>query len=147
MSCPRPDWTNYFIELASVVAKRSTCNRKKVGCVLTRDNRILATGYAGSIRGQPHCTDVGCDIDPTTSGCVRSVHAEMNALAQAASHGVSTNGATAYITMSPCLWCFKTLVNSGIARFVYAEQYRIAIDPQLARACEVELLHFPLSTG
>lgn len=137
----RPDWDDYFLELAAVVAKRSTCRRKQVGCVVTLDNRILTTGYGGSIRGQPHCTDVGCDIDPATGGCVRTVHAEMNAIAQAAANGVSTRGSTAYTTLSPCSWCFKTMVNAGIVRFVYTEQYRIPIDPDLARACGAELVH------
>ncbi len=141
MNHTRPDWDDYFLELAAVVAKRSTCLRKQVGCIVTLDNRILTTGYGGSIRGQPHCTDVGCDIDPATGGCVRTVHAEMNAIAQAAANGVSTRGATAYTTLSPCYWCFKTMVNAGVVRFVYTEQYRIAIDHELARACGVELVH------
>lgn len=137
----RPDWDDYFLELAAVVAKRSTCNRKQVGCVLVKDNRILTTGYGGSIRGQPHCVDVGCEIDEKTGGCVRTVHAEMNAIAQAAANGVSTRGATAYTTLSPCYWCFKTMVNAGVVRFVYTEQYRIALDPELAHACGVEIVH------
>jgi dCMP deaminase len=135
----RPNWDSYFLELAAVVAKRSTCNRKQVGCVITLNNRILTTGYGGSIRGQPHCIDVGCDIDPVTFGCVRTVHSEMNAIAQAAANGVSTQGATAYTTLSPCLWCFKTLVNAGIVRFVYSEQYRISIDPKLVQSCGVTM--------
>lgn len=138
----RPSWDQYFIGLAVEVSKRSTCNRKCVGCVLVRDKCIIATGYSGSIRSRPHCTDVGCDIDPVTGGCRRTVHAEMNALAQAARHGVSTDGAIAYLTLSPCEWCFKTLVNAGIARVVYLEVYRIPPNLDEARACDVEMAHF-----
>lgn len=133
----RPDWDRYFLDIAKIVASRSTCNRKQVGCVLVRDNRILATGYSGSIRGQPHCIDVGCEIDEQTKGCVRTVHAEMNALAQAARNGVSTDKATAYITLSPCYWCFKTMVNAGIVDFIYSEEYRIPLDKELVKACGV----------
>ena len=136
----RPSWDEYFIQIAQVVATRSTCNRKQVGCVLVRDKRILSTGYGGSIRGQPHCTDVGCEIDPATGGCQRTVHGEMNAIAQAARNGVSTEGATAYITLSPCSWCFRTLVNAGIVRVVFAEEYRVPLSRELATSCGVEVL-------
>lgn len=135
----RPGWDRYFIEIAKVVATRSTCERKQVGCVLVKDRRILSTGYGGSIRGQPHCTDVGCDKGPD-GGCQRTVHSEMNAIAQAASNGVSTEGATAYVTLSPCSWCFKSLVNAGIKRIVFAEEYRIKPDYELAKRCGVEMI-------
>ena len=94
---------------------------------MVRDNRILTTGYAGSVVGMPHCIDVGCDIDPETKGCRRTVHAEMNALAQAARNGVGTDGATAYLTISPCLWCFRTLLNAGVRSFVFLEEYRVRV--------------------
>ena len=136
----RPSWDHYFMEIAKVVAMRSTCNRKQVGVVLTRNHFILATGYGGSVRGQPHCIDVGCDIDPNTGGCVRTVHAETNAVAQAAQHGVSTLGATAYVTLSPCPTCFKLLVNAGIICIVYAEEYRVAPDKTLAQKCGVKMV-------
>ena len=135
----RPNWDEYFLQLATVVATRSTCNRKQVGCVLVRDNNILATGYAGSVRGMPHCTEVGCEIGPDGTSCVRTVHAEANAIAQAAKHGVRINGATAYVTMSPCYNCFKALVNAGIVRIVYDEAYRIPLDPEMVRGCGVSL--------
>lgn len=137
----RPDWDEYFLRIATEVATRSTCNRRQVGCVLVSERRILSTGYGGSIQGQAHCTDVGCEIDPVTGGCMRTVHAEMNALAQAARNGVSTMAATAYTTLSPCLWCFKTLVNAGICRIVYSEEYRIPLDRAFAQSCGVELVH------
>jgi dCMP deaminase len=139
----RKTWDEYFLAMAKTVAERSTCNRKQVGCVLVRDNVVLSTGYGGSIRGQPHCLDVGCDIDPKTGGCVRTVHAEMNAISQAALNGVSTKGSTAYITLSPCDWCFKTLVNSGVDRIVYSEEYRIPPDFKLVAACGVRMQHIP----
>ncbi len=139
----RPSWDEYFIEIALAVAKRSTCNRKQVGCVLVSKNKhIIATGYGGSIKGQPHCLDVGCLIDEKTGGCIRTVHAEMNAVAQAARNGASTEDSTAYTTLSPCYWCFKTLVNAGITRIVYFEEYRIPPDDFEAFACGVELVHF-----
>lgn len=137
----RPGWDEYFLKIAEVVATRSTCERKQVGCVLVVDRQIISTGYGGSIRGQPHCIDVGCEIDPKTGGCVRTVHAEMNAIAQAAQHGASTRGATAYVTLSPCEWCFRTLVNAGVIRIVYAEEYRIPPDKVRAEACGVDLVH------
>lgn len=137
----RPDWDAYFMKIACVVATRSTCNRKQVGCVLVRDRQIMSTGYGGSIRGQPHCIDVGCKIDERTGGCIRTVHSEMNAIAQAARNGVSTADATAYVTLSPCHWCFKTLANAGIVRIVYMEEYRLPLDKEEAMACGIELVH------
>lgn len=138
----RPSWDEYFLEIAQKVATRSTCNRKQVGCVLVRDKQIISTGYSGSIKGQPHCTDVGCKIDEKTGGCVRTIHAEMNAIAQAARNGTSTENTTAYITLSPCYWCFKTMVNAGITRIVYFEEYRIPPPEDEAAACGVELVNF-----
>jgi len=132
----RPPWDDYFISIAKVVATRSTCNRAQVGCVLVKDRRIIATGYGGSIKGLPHCIDDGCNIGPD-GGCRRTVHAEQNAIAQCALNGVNTNGATAYVTLSPCEPCFKLLVNAGITRIVYLEEYRIAPDQIVARACGV----------
>ena len=140
----RPSWDDYFLEMAHSVSTRSTCNRKQVGCVLVRDNQLLSSGYGGSIKGQPHCMDEGCAIDEATGGCVRTVHAEMNAIAQAACNGVSVKGATAYCTLSPCNWCFKTLVNAGVTRIVYNEEYRIPPDFRLAAACGVQMQHRPL---
>lgn len=116
----RPSWDQYFIELARLVATRSTCNRKQVGCVLVRDKRIISTGYAGSPPGAPHCLDVGCDINPATGGCRRTIHAEENALFH-----VDAWGCTAYCTLSPCHACFEMLVDAGVKRIVYLEEYRI----------------------
>lgn len=124
-----PEWDDYFIEIAKVVASRSTCNRAKVGAVIVRDRRILTTGYAGSPRGLPHCLDVGCLIRKSEDDkgnliehCVRTVHAEANALIQAALHGISTKGATIYTTHQPCFECAKLLINAGIVRVVSASR-------------------------
>ena len=122
MVSDRPSWDEYFMSIAVMVAARSTCPRKSVGAVLVKDNQILATGYNGSIRGMPHCTDVGCMME--NGHCVATVHAEANALVQAARYGVSVDGATIYVTASPCWNCFKLLANAGIRRIVYGEFYR-----------------------
>ena len=117
----RNDWDSYFMEIAKVVSTRATCPRKRVGAVLVRDRIILCTGYNGSVRGMPHCADVGCMMD--NGVCIRTVHAEVNAISQAARRGVAVDGATLYCTYSPCLTCLKQIINSGIQRVVFAEAY------------------------
>ncbi len=113
---------DYYMSISKTVASRSTCDRKHVGCVIVNNNRILSTGYNGSISGDDHCCDVGCLV--VDGHCIRTIHAEVNCIAQAALNGVSVNGGTAYITASPCWNCFKVLANSGIKRIVYCEEYR-----------------------
>jgi len=117
----RPTWDAYFMELAAVVAKRSTCPRRHVGAVLVRDRRILATGYNGAPPGFPHCTDVGCLMQD--GHCVRTIHAEANAILQAALHGVTVRGSTLYTTATPCLHCAKLLIGAGVVRVVYRDWY------------------------
>lgn len=112
-----------FFDLLNVIEKRSTCDRKKVAAIIERDGRIISMGYAGAPAGLPHCIDVGCIIDEH-GGCIRTVHAEANAIAFAAKNGISTDGATLYCTMSPCLNCAKLIINSGIKEVVYKEEYR-----------------------
>ena len=145
----RESWNDYFLGIARATAKRSTCLRVPdgVGAVLVRDRQILSTGYAGSIRGQAHCTDegVGCLIDERTGGCIRTVHAEINAILQAAQHGVGIGGATLYSTMSPCWDCFKALANGGILRILYDVEYRI-VDQQKQFAEAVGLLFMQVGT-
>lgn len=119
----RLSWDQYFIQMAQMAASRATCCRKSVGAVLVRDNNILSTGYNGTVRGMPHCTEVGCDMEGDNH-CVATIHAEANAVVQAARHGIQVEGATLYSTASPCWICFKVLVNAGIVRIVYAEFYR-----------------------
>ena len=109
------------MQIAFTVAQRSTCDRAHVGCVLVRDRRILTTGYNGAPAGLPHCDDVGHLL--IDGHCVRTLHAEQNAIIQAALHGVSTDGATAYVTHQPCLTCAKMLINAGVRRVVYAGNY------------------------
>jgi len=118
----RLSWDEYFMQIARQVATRSTCDRKRCGAVLVRDRVILSTGYNGSISGTPHCDDVGHMIE--NGHCVRTIHAEMNAIAQAAKNGVNINGATLYVTASPCWECFKVLANAGIRRICFGEFYR-----------------------
>ncbi len=120
----RPSWDEYFLRIADEVATRATCDRKHVGAVFVRDRIILATGYNGSVRGTPHCDDVGHMLED--GHCVRTVHAEQNAIAQAARNGARLDGATCYTTASPCFMCFKLIVNAGIRRVVFAELYRDA---------------------
>jgi dCMP deaminase len=119
----RPDWDTYFLDIATVVAKRSTCDRAAVGAVIVRDKRMLTTGFNGSPSGQPHCDDIGHLL--VNGHCVRTIHAELNAIIQAALHGISLKGSTCYLTHFPCHGCAKALSNAGVVRVVYKEPYRI----------------------
>ena len=134
----RPDWDTYFMTIARAVSARSTCDRAHVGAVLVRDKRILTTGFNGSPAGLPHCDDVGhLMID---GHCVRTIHAEANAIIQAALHGVSTNGATCYVTHFPCLNCTKMLINAGIVRIVYNVAYGVSeVTLEFLRIANVEV--------
>ncbi|MFQ6056175.1 MAG: cytidine/deoxycytidylate deaminase family protein [Methanosarcinales archaeon] len=119
----------YFMEIAKVVAKRSTCLRKQVGAVIVRDKRILSTGYNGAPRNLAHCLDIGCvrDQQNIASGTMhelcRGVHAEMNAIIQSAIHGVSIKSATLYCTHQPCVLCAKIIINADIKKVVFGENY------------------------
>lgn len=117
----RPTWDNYFISIARMVAQRSTCDRAQIGCVLARDNRILTTGYNGSVSGLDHCDEVGHMM--VDGHCVRTLHAEQNAIIQAAMDGIAVRGATAYVTHFPCILCAKMLINVGVWRVVYLHDY------------------------
>jgi len=125
----RPSLDEYFMEIADVVGKRSTCLRHKVGAVLVKNKRIIATGYNGAPRGLPHCLEVGCLRDElqiksgTRHEICRAVHAEQNAIIQAAIHGISTEDATLYCTHFPCVLCAKMLVNAGVREIVFKEDY------------------------
>lgn len=141
----RKSWDEYFLSIARDVAERSTCNRKQVGCVLVRDRAILSTGYAGSMPGMDHCIDVGCEIGPD-GGCQRTIHSEVNAVAQAAKHGNRVDGATAYVTLSPCYNCFKMLVSAGIRRVVFDEAYRIPLNPEMVSKCGIQYEHVQLQS-
>ena len=126
------------MNIATQVATRSTCDRKHVGAVIVRDRTILSTGYNGSIRGVPHCDDVGHQLE--NGHCVATVHAEANAIIQAAKNGVCVDEAELYTTASPCWNCFKLVVNSGIRRIYYGEFYRDSKSTQVAEQLGMELI-------
>ncbi len=128
----RPDWDTYFIDIATAVATRSTCDRASVGAVIARDKRILTTGFNGSPTGQGHCDEAGHLM--VGDHCVRTIHAELNAIIQAALHGISLRGATCYVTHFPCLGCVKAFANAGLHRLVYKDAYRI--DPHAVEVLE-----------
>lgn len=126
----RPSWDEYFMEITRAVAKRATCDRGRSGCVITRNKQVLVTGYVGSQRGMPHCDDVGHQLkvvvneDGTQSQhCMRTTHAEQNAIVQAARLGISIDEGTLYCTMMPCAACAKMIANVGIIRVVCEKKY------------------------
>lgn len=127
------------MSIAQVVATRSTCHRKYVGAVIVRNRTILSTGYNGSIRGMPHCTDVGHMME--AGHCVATIHAEANAIIQAARNGVMIEGATLYVTASPCWSCFKQSANAGIVRICYGAFYRDDRIFAVAETLGIELVH------
>lgn len=126
----RPTWDEYFMEVARAVAKRATCDRGRSGCVIARDKQILVTGYVGAPKGLPHCDEIGHQMKSTThedgsvtQHCVRTTHAEQNAIVQAAKLGVAIDGATVYCKMTPCSICAKMIINSGVVRIVCEKRY------------------------
>jgi dCMP deaminase len=126
----RPSWDQYFTKISDVVGERATCDRGRSGCVIVKDKRILVTGYVGAPAGVRHCDEAGHELhtvvheDGTSSKhCIRTTHAEQNAIANAAREGVPVNGATLYCRMTPCYTCAKILINSGIVRVVAAKDY------------------------
>lgn len=142
----RPTWDRYFMEIALLVSTRSTCMRRKVGAVLVKDRRILATGYNGPPSGLAHCEEVGClrQIMGIPSGerheICRGLHAEQNAIIQAALHGVSIKGAKLYTTTFPCIICSKMLINAGIREIVYREGYPDELSASLLREAGMSLI-------
>ncbi|RLB90481.1 MAG: cytidine deaminase [Deltaproteobacteria bacterium] len=141
----RPSWDEYFMKIAHLVAKRSTCLRRQVGAIVVRDKRILATGYNGAPTGLPHCVDIGCLRDEMgiNSGerheLCRGLHAEQNVIIQAAYHGVSIKGATLYCTNRPCSICAKMLINAGICEIVYEEGYADPMGEEMLAAAGVRV--------
>lgn len=120
----RKSWDEYFMEITEMVASRSTCDRAFVGCVIVNmDNRIVSTGYNGSVSGNPHCLDVGHTM--RDGHCIATIHAEMNALLYCAREGISVKGCKAYVTHFPCLNCTKALIQAGIKEIYYKEDYRV----------------------
>ena len=135
----RATWDEYFMAIALQVATRATCDRKHVGAVIVRHRTILSTGYNGSVRGMPHCDDAGHMME--AGHCVATIHAEANALVQAARNGVSIDGASIYITASPCWNCFKLIANVGIQEIFYGEFYRDERIFQVAETLGIRLVH------
>lgn len=138
MNDARVTWNEYFMKIAEQVATRSTCDRKHIGAVIVRDKTILSSGYNGSLRGAPHCDDAGHDME--NDHCVRTVHAEANAVAQAAKNGVRIDEAEIYVTASPCLTCFKLIANCGIQTVYYKEFYRDERITEYAKQADVRLV-------
>lgn len=134
----RPGWDDYFLEMAKLTATRGTCPRRRVGAVLVRSNRVIATGYNGSVAGDDHCDDVGCLL--VDDHCRRTIHAELNALLQCAINGVSSAGTTMYCTDFPCVDCAKAMAQAQVKRVVYLADYPDANSATILRNAGVELL-------
>jgi dCMP deaminase len=144
----RPTWDEYFMEITHLVAKRATCLRRQVGAVLVKDRNILATGYNGTPTGIAHCLDVGCLREKLAipSGerheLCRGLHAEQNAIIQAAKHGTNIEGATLYCTTMPCIICTKMIINAGISRIVYENGYADSLAAEMIAESGVEVVMF-----
>jgi dCMP deaminase len=144
----RISWDEYFMELMDTVAKRATCDRGRSGCIIVRDRRIVSTGYVGSPPGLPHCDDIGhlmkdvIDEDGTVrSHCVRTIHAEQNAICQAARYGISLEGTTLYCKMEPCRVCAMLIISSGIKKVVAKKKYHAAQETrEMFKQADVELV-------
>ncbi|GHV14882.1 cell division protein DedD [Spirochaetia bacterium] len=133
----RPSWDEYFMEVCDAISKRATCDRGRSGCVIARDNQLLVTGYVGAPAGLPHCDEAGHQFKKMlhedgaiTTHCVRTVHAEQNAICQAAKRGISIAGATLYCRMTPCRTCAMLIINCGIIRVVCQRRYHDAEDSE-----------------
>ena len=138
MAEERVSWEVYFMNIAKEVGTRSTCSRKHIGAVIVRGKTILATGYNGSIRGLAHCDEAGHEMDNTH--CVRTIHAEANAIVQSARHGVRIEDSEIYITASPCYDCFKMIANVGIRKIYFGEFYRDERILEHAKELNIELI-------
>ncbi len=138
----RKSWKEYFMEITNLVASRSTCDRAFVGCLLVNDeNRIVSTGYNGSVRKNPHCDDIGHKM--RDGHCIATIHAEINALLYCAKEGISVNNCSAYVTHFPCLNCTKALIQAGIKKIYFQDDYRIdeyALELLRINGIEVEKL-------
>ena len=134
----RVSWGTYFMNIAKEVATRSTCDRKYIGAVIVREKTILSTGYNGSIKGLPHCDEAGHEM--VDDHCIRTTHAEANAIVQAAKNGVEINKSDIYVTASPCYNCFKLIANAGIKTIYYGEFYREDRILEHAKEAGIELV-------
>jgi len=144
----RPNWDRYFLDLCEAVSKRATCDRGRSGCVIVKDKRIMTTGYVGAPSGLPHCDEAGHDMRKVlddngnvTQHCVRTLHAEQNAIIQAARFGIPLEGATLYCKMTPCRTCAMMIINAGIKRVVCEKRYHADDDTkQMLKQARVELI-------
>lgn len=149
----RPSWEEYFMEIAALVARRSTCLRRQVGAVMVKGKNILATGYNGTPSGITHCEQTGCLRQQLNvpSGerheLCRGLHAEQNAIIQAAKHGINIADATLYCTNSPCIICSKMLINAGVQRIIYREGYPDLLSMEMLAESGVEVLEFSQVAG
>ena len=147
---PRPSWNEYFISITEMVANRSTCLRRHVGAVLVKEKRILATGYNGAPAGLKHCEEVGCLREDASipSGMrhelCRGLHAEQNAIIQAAYHGIPIGGSTLYCTNKPCVICTKMLINAGIKNVFYIDGYDDPLADEMLAEAGIQIVRFPL---
>ncbi len=141
----RPDWDTYFLDIVDLVSRRSTCLRRAVGAALVRDRRILATGYNGAPSKLKHCLDIGCLREKLNvpSGerheLCRGLHAEQNAIIQAAFHGVSADGSTLYCTNHPCVICAKMIINAGVTRVVIRDGYSDKLAAQMLKEAGIKV--------
>jgi len=144
---PRPSWDNYFMDITMLVAKRTTCLRRAVGAIVVKDKRILSTGYNGAPSGIRHCLEVGCLREQLKieSGqrheLCRGIHAEQNAIIQAAYHGVSVKDASLYCTNSPCSICAKMIINAGIRKIYYRDGYADPMSQEMLQEAGVDLIN------
>ncbi len=150
----RPSWDEYFMGMTNAVAKRATCDRGRAGCVIVHDKQILVTGYVGSPRGLPHCDDIGHlmkkvihEDGSVTQHCVRTVHAEQNAITQAARRGIALEGSTLYVKMTPCRTCAMLIINCGIERVVCQMKYHTGKESEeMFKQAGVKLEYFSEET-
>lgn len=146
----RPSWDEYFLSIAKLIQTRSTCIRRQVGALLVKDKYIVSTGYNGAPSGSPHCEDIGCLRQQLNipSGerheLCRAVHAEQNAITQAAFFGASTNGSTMYVTCQPCVICAKMMINAGIKKVVYIEGYDDTLSLDMLEEAGVEVVQLKI---
>ncbi len=153
MPAARPSWDDYFMTIAGQVAERSTCLRRHAGALVVKDKRILATGYNGAPSGLAHCEDIGCLREELgiPSGqkheLCRAIHAEQNAVVQAAKHGTAIDGATAYCTHQPCVLCAKILINAGVVEVMYRDPYPDTLAEQMLGEAGVVLRRMSAPPG
>lgn len=144
----RPSWAQYFMKITALVAERSTCTRRSVGAIIVKDKRILSTGYNGAPSGLPHCLDIGCmraDLNVPSGErheLCRGIHAEQNAIIQAAYHGVSVKDADIYCTNLPCVICAKMIINAGIRRIYYESGYADDISQQMLEDAGIGVVQY-----